>query len=98
MRMTIRLAALASLLSFAAAARSHQATFQVGAIVIASATVSSAFKAGGSGDGIEVRLGGHRALSAAVLVGGEMRVVLPAATRISVAAAAGPGTVVTVLY
>jgi len=97
MRMTIRLAALASLVSFAAAARSHQATFQVGAIVIASATVSSAFKAGGSGDGIEVRLGGHRSLSAAVLVGGEMRVV-PAATRINVAAAAGPGTVVTVLY
>jgi len=95
--MTIRLAALASLVSFAAAARSHQATFQVGAIVIASATVSSAFKAGGSGDGIEVRLGGHRSLSAAVLVGGEMRVV-PAATRINVAAAAGPGTVVTVLY
>ncbi|OLC77655.1 MAG: hypothetical protein AUH83_04075 [Deltaproteobacteria bacterium 13_1_40CM_4_68_19] len=68
MRMTIRLAALASLVSFAAAAGSHRATFQVGAIVIASATVSSAFKAGGSGDGIEVRLGGHRALSAAVLV------------------------------
>jgi len=94
MRVKIRLAALALLVSFAAIARGRQRTFQVGAIVIASATISSAFKADGFGDGIEVRLVGHRALPAAVLVGGEVK-VSPGATRIRLA---GSGTVVTVLY
>jgi hypothetical protein len=94
MRVKIRLAALALLVSFAAIARGRQRTFQVGAIVIASATISSAFKADGFGDGIEVRLVGHRALPAAVLVGGEVKVT-PGATRIRLA---GSGTVVTVLY
>ena len=94
MRMKIRLAALALLVSFAATARGPQRTFQVGAIVIASATISSAFKADGFGDGIEVRLVSHRALSAAVLMGGEVKVT-PGATRIRLA---GSGAVVTVLY
>ena len=94
MRMKIRLAALALLVSFAATARGRQRTFQVGATVIASATISSAFKADGFGDGIEVRLVGHRALPAAVLVGGQVKVI-PGATRIRLA---GSGTVVTVLY
>jgi len=94
MRVKIRLAALALLVSFAAIARGRQRTFQVGAIVIASATISSAFKADGFGDGIEVRLVGHRALPAAVLVGGEVKVT-PGASRIRLA---GSSTVVTVLY
>jgi hypothetical protein len=94
--MKTRLATLALLVSFAAAARGRQRTFQVGANVVASATVSSAFKADGLGDGIEVRLAGHRALAAAVLVGGELKVT-PGVTSIRLAAA-GSGTVVTVLY
>jgi hypothetical protein len=96
MRMKVRVAGLALLVSLAAAARGHQRSFQVGAMVIASATVSSVVKADGSGDGIEVRLAGHRSLSAAVLVGGEMRVA-PGATRVRLSAA-GSSTVVTVLY
>jgi hypothetical protein len=90
----MRLAALALLVAFAAAARGRQRTFQVGASVIASASISSTFKADRSGDGIEVRLVGHRAFPAAVLVGGEVKVT-PGGTRIRLA---GPGTVVTVLY
>lgn len=96
MRVKIRLATLALLVSFTAAARGRQRTFQVGAIVIASATISSAFKADGFGDGIEVRVVGHRALPAAVLVGGEVKVT-PGAMRIRLAAT-GSDTVVTVLY
>jgi len=94
--MKIRLAALALLVPLAATARSRQRTFQVGAIVIVSATISSAFRADGPVDGIEVRLAGHRALPAAVLVGGEVKVT-PGATFIRLAAA-GSATVVTVLY
>jgi hypothetical protein len=95
MRMQLRLPALAILLSFAAVARTQQRAFQVGAVVVASAGVTSAYKSGGPGGGIEVRLSGRRAPPAAVLVGGEVRVV-PGEASIIVSPA-GPGAV-TVLY
>jgi hypothetical protein len=94
--MKTRVATLVLLITFAAAARGRQRTFQVGANVIASATISSAFKADGFGDRIELRLAGHRTLPAAVLMGGELKVI-PASTSIRLAAA-GSSTVVTVLY
>jgi hypothetical protein len=95
--MKSRLAALALLVSFAAAARGYRRTFQVGAIVVASAAVSSTYDAGGPRHGIEVRLSGHRRFAAAVLVGGEMNVVR-GATRVTIAAIGGADEVVTVLY
>ena len=94
--MKTRLATLALLVSLPAAARGRQRTFQVGANVVASATISSAFKADSSGHGIEVRLAGHRTLAVAVTVGGELKVT-PGATSIRLAAD-GSTTVVTVLY
>jgi hypothetical protein len=48
-------------------------TFQVGAVVIASARLSSTMQA--SGAAIEIRAAGHRSAPAAVLVDGEVKIV-----------------------
>src|SRR2546426_333677 len=90
-------APLALLCSFAAAAGGLQRSFQVGAVVVASANVSSTLTRGGSGAGISVRTAGYRAPAAALLVNDTVRVISDPASA-TLAAPASGDSMVTVLY
>jgi len=97
MKTSIAAAALALLCSFAANAGPLQRSFQVGAVVVASASVSSTVTRAASRDGISVRTGGYRAPQAAVLVDGNVQ-VMSDSTGTSLAAPASGDAVVTLLY
>ena len=97
MKTSITAAALALLCSFAASAGGLQRTFHVGAVVIASANVSSTPTRTASGDAIYVRTGGHRAPPAALLVNGRVTPV-PDPAGATIAAPASGEAVVTLLY
>src|SRR5438128_901620 len=97
MKTSIAAAALALLCSFAANAGGLQRTFQVGAVVVASASVSSTVTRADSRDGISVRTGGYRAPQAAVLVDGNVQ-VRSEATGTGLGAPASGDAVVTLLY
>jgi hypothetical protein len=97
MKTPIAAAALALLCSFAANAGALQRTFQVGAVVVASANVSSTLTRIASRDGINVRTGGYRAPPAALLVDGQVTLISDP-TGASIAAPASGAAVVTLLY
>ena len=93
MKTSIAAAAAALLCSFAANAGALQRSFHVGAVVLASASVSSTV----TSEAISVRTGGHRAPRAAVLMDGNLT-VLAESTGTSLAAPASGDAVVTLLY
>jgi hypothetical protein len=97
MKISTTAAALAILCSFAAHAGSLQRSFRVGAVVVASASVSTALVKSGSHDAIDVRTGGYRAPLPALLVNGEVK-LLSGANGASVAALNDGRAMVTVLY
>ena len=97
MKLALAAAALALLGSTAASAGALQRSFRVGAVVVASANVSSSFVKAAGGDGISVRTGGYRSPPAALLVNGAVR-VLDDAKGASLSAPANGNAVVTVLY
>jgi hypothetical protein len=97
MKTSIAAAALALLASFSAAAGGLQRSFNVGAVVVASASVSSRLMKVASAQGIDVRTGGYRAPPAALLVGGQVRMLAESAGA-SLPAPAEGETVVTVVY
>ena len=97
MKTSIAAAALALLCSFAARAGALQRTFHVGAVVVASASVSSMLTRTASRDAVDVRTGGYHAPPAALLVGGRVTVLSdPAGARVAVPATGD--AVVTLLY
>ena len=97
MKTSIAATALALLCSFAARAGALQRSFHVGAVVVASASVSSMLTRTASRDSIDVRTGGYRAPPAALLVDGRVT-VLPSSAAARVAAPANGDAVVTLLY
>ena len=98
MKTSIAAAALALFLSFAAHAGALQRTFNVGAVVVASANVSSALTRTASRDAIDVRTGGYRAPAPALLVDGHVTVLSASAGARIAAPASGSDAVVTLLY
>ncbi|MGZ6123755.1 MAG: hypothetical protein ACXWLR_02285, partial [Myxococcales bacterium] len=97
MKMSTTAAALAILCSFAAHAGGLSRTFGVGAVVVASASVSTALIKSGSHDAIDVRTGGYRAPPPALLVNGEVK-LLSSFNGARVAALNDHRATVTVLY
>jgi hypothetical protein len=97
MKTSIAAAALALLSSFAANAGGLKSTFQVGAVVVASASVSSQLTRTSVRDGIDVRTGGYRPPKAALLLDGQVTPI-PDPKGASIAAPAGAEAVVTVVY
>jgi hypothetical protein len=77
MKTSIAAAALALLCSFAASAGTLNRSFHVGAVVVASASVSSRVMRLASGQAIDVQTGGHRAPRPAVLIDGKPVVADP---------------------
>ena len=69
-------------------------TFQVGAVVVASARISSVVQA--SGGAIEIRAVGHRAARAALLIDGQVKIIAESATIVVMPP--GGDVAVTVLY
>lgn len=69
----------------------------MGAVVVASASVSSTFTRTSMRDGIDVRTGGYRPPKAALLVGGQVTPISDPKGA-SIAAPTGGEAVVTVVY
>lgn len=97
MKISTTAAALAILCSFASHGRSLSRTFGVGAVVVASASVSTALIKSGSHNAIDVRTGGYRAPPPALLVNGKVK-LLSNSSGARVAALNDDRAIVTVLY
>jgi hypothetical protein len=97
MKTSIAAAALALSCSFAANAGGLKRSFQVGAVVVASASVSSTLTRTPSRDGIDIRTGGYRPPRAALLIDGHVSPISDPKGA-SMEAPAGGEAVVTVVY